>query len=57
MLVIGTSWTGTPAQTSFQSDRRHFAMQFAHAVGVPAEAQCQDGHAERIVRIDARLAE
>src|SRR6266480_2707703 len=21
MLVIGTSWTGTPAQTSFQSDR------------------------------------
>ena len=34
-----------------------FTMQFAHAVGVPAQPQRQNGHAEGIVRIDARLAE
>ena len=32
-------------------------MQFAHAVGVPAQPQRQNGHTEGIRRIDARLAE
>ena len=35
----------------------HFAVQFAHAIRVPAETQRQDGHAKRIVRIQARVAE
>ena len=34
-----------------------FAVQFAHAVGVPAQAQRENGHAERVVWIDPRLAE
>ena len=57
MLVIGTSWTGTPDHTSFQSDRAHFAVQFADAIRVPAQTQRENGHAERLIWIEPRLAE
>ena len=32
-------------------------MQFTHAIGVPAKTQRQDGHAKRVVWIQARMAE
>ena len=41
----------------FPKRSAHFAVQFAHAVSVPAQAQRQDRHAEGIRRIDARLSE
>ena len=34
-----------------------FAVEFADAVRMPAHAQGEDGHAERVQRIHARLAE
>ena len=57
MLVIGTSYTGTPDHTSFQSTAADVAVQFADAIGVAAHPQRQDGHAEWIVRRDPRLSE
>ena len=41
----------------FPERARHFAVQFADAIRAPAEAQRQDGHAERIIRIESGVAE
>ena len=48
---------GTPVQTSFHRRAADFAVQFADAVGMPAHAQGQDRHAERIGGVDPGLAE
>src|SRR6266513_1268217 len=48
-------WNASP--NIFTTRSGDFAVQFANPIGMAAKTQCEDGHTERIVWINARVTE